>query len=145
MKKKYENFFKIQQNTQNFNFLDHLYWDWSIVWITWYAYWSYWKGSWDGPNAFIFSEILFQDLTFSGIALLIVNGITNIVASIFLFLNKKIGAILGGIFGVTLILWICIQFYVNNLFYFWLLPSCYWLWCNHILETRALCYWLFKI
>lgn len=145
MKKKYENLFKIQQNTQNFNFLDPLYWDWSIVWVTLYAYWSYWNGSWDGPNSSIFSEILFQDLTFSGIALLIVNGITNIVASIFLFLNKKIGAILGGIFGVTLMLWICIQFYVNNLFYFWLLPSCYWLWCNHILEIIALCYWLFKI
>ena len=79
MKKKYENLFKIQQNTQNFNFLDHLYWDLSIVWVTW-------KGSWEGPNASIFSEILFQDLTFSGIALLIVNEITNIVASIFLFL-----------------------------------------------------------
>ena len=86
MEKKYENLLKIQQNTQNFNFLDPLYWDWSIVWVTLYAYWSYWKGSWDGPNASIFSEILFQDLTFSGIALLIVNEITNIVASIFLFL-----------------------------------------------------------
>ena len=83
---KNENLFKIQQNTQNFNFLDPLYWNWSIVWVTWYAYWSYWKGSWEGPNASIFSEILFQDLTFSGIALLIVNEITNIVASIFLFL-----------------------------------------------------------
>lgn len=59
-----------------------------------------------------FSEILFQNLTFSGIALLIVNGVTNIVASIFLFLNKKIGVILGGIFGITLMLWICIQFYM---------------------------------
>lgn len=133
MKKKYENLFKIQQNTQNFNFLDHLYWDWSIVWITWYAYWSYWKGSWDGPNAFIFSEILFQDLTFSGIALLIVNGITNIVASIFLFLNKKIGAILGGIFGVTLMLWICIQFYVTIYFIFGF--------CQAVIGYDAIIFW----
>lgn len=59
-----------------------------------------------------FSEILFQDLTFSGAALLIVNGITNLTAAGLLFAKKKAGIILGGIFGVTLMLWICIQFYI---------------------------------
>ncbi|MBR5680869.1 MAG: hypothetical protein IKX19_09480, partial [Clostridia bacterium] len=29
-----------------------------------------------------------------------------------LFRKKKIGVTLGGIFGVTLMLWICIQFYM---------------------------------
>lgn len=59
-----------------------------------------------------FADVLFQNLTFSGIALLIVNGLTNLTASVFLILNKKIGVILGGVFGITLMLWICIQFYM---------------------------------
>ncbi len=58
-----------------------------------------------------FADALFQDFVFSGISLLIVNGITNIIASILLFMNKKSGIILGGVFGITLMLWICIQFY----------------------------------
>ena len=58
-----------------------------------------------------FSDILFSDLTFAGISLLIVNGLTNLAAAGFLIANKKPGAALGGIFGITLMLWICIQFY----------------------------------
>lgn len=87
-----------------------------------------------------FSEILFQDLTFSGIALLIVNGITNIAASIFLFLNKKIGAILGGIFGVTLMLWICIQFYM---FPFNFMSTIYFIFgfCQAITGYAAIIFW----
>ena len=57
-----------------------------------------------------FSEVLFQDYIFSGIMLIIVNGISNITASVLIFMNKKIGYILGTIFGFTLILWIIIQF-----------------------------------
>lgn len=63
-------------------------------------------------QVFPFADILFCDLTFSGIALLTVNGVTNITAAIFLLLNKKTGIVLGGIFGITLMLWICIQFYM---------------------------------
>lgn len=59
-----------------------------------------------------FSDVLFQDYFFSGIALIIVNGITNIVATILLLKKKKSGIILGGVFGITLMLWICIQFYM---------------------------------
>ena len=59
-----------------------------------------------------FSDILFKDFLFSGFALLIVNGLTNLTAAGFLFANKKAGVVLGGIFGVTLMLWICIQFYM---------------------------------
>lgn len=59
-----------------------------------------------------FADILFNDLLFSGIALLIVNGITNITASVLLFMKKRAGIILGEIFGITLMLWICIQFYM---------------------------------
>lgn len=59
-----------------------------------------------------FSKILFQNYIFSGFSLLIVNGITNITASILLFKNKKIGIILGCLFGITLMLWITIQFII---------------------------------
>ena len=59
-----------------------------------------------------FSEVLFRDFLFSGFALLIVNGLTNLTAAVLLLRKKKLGVILGGIFGVTLMLWICIQFYM---------------------------------
>ena len=59
-----------------------------------------------------FAEVVFQDLTFSGIALLIVNGLTNLAAAGLLLARKMAGVTLGGIFGITLMLWICIQFYI---------------------------------
>ena len=59
-----------------------------------------------------FSNILFKNYIFSGVALLIVNGITNFLAACLLIKNKKLGIILGGIFGFTLTLWIIIQFIV---------------------------------
>ncbi len=59
-----------------------------------------------------FAEVVFQDFTFSGWALLIVNGLTNLTAAALLLARKPAGTVLGGIFGVTLMLWICIQFYM---------------------------------
>ena len=59
-----------------------------------------------------FAKVLFQNFLFSGFALLIVNGLTNLTAAVLLLKKKKLGVILGGIFGVTLMLWICIQFYM---------------------------------
>ena len=59
-----------------------------------------------------FADVLFQNFLFPGFALLIVNGLTNLTAAILLLKKKKLGVILGGIFGVTLMLWICIQFYM---------------------------------
>ena len=59
-----------------------------------------------------FARTLFQDFLFSGFALLIVNGLTNLTAAVLLLRRKKLGVILGGVFGVTLMLWICIQFYM---------------------------------
>lgn len=58
------------------------------------------------------AEVVFQDFTFSGWALLIVNGLTNLTAAALLLARKPAGTVLGGIFGVTLMLWICIQFYM---------------------------------
>ena len=59
-----------------------------------------------------FADRVFQDFTFSGWALLIVNGLTNLTAAGLLLMKKKAGVMLGGVFGVTLMLWICIQFYI---------------------------------
>ena len=59
-----------------------------------------------------FSDVLFRDFVFSGIALLIVNGISNLTAAALLFAHRRAGVVLGGVFGVTLMLWICIQFYM---------------------------------
>lgn len=61
-----------------------------------------------------FAKVLFQDFIFSGIALIIVNGISNIVASVFLIHKKDstVGVKLGMIFGITLMLWIIIQFII---------------------------------
>ena len=56
------------------------------------------------------ADVVFQDFTFSGWALLIVNGLTNLTAAGLLLARKKAGVILGGVFGGTLMLWICIQF-----------------------------------
>lgn len=58
------------------------------------------------------ADILFKDYVFSGIALLLVNGIPNLIAAGLLLTHKKAGVICGGILGVTLMLWICIQFYM---------------------------------
>ena len=59
-----------------------------------------------------FADKLFQNFTFSGIALIVVNGITNAVATGLIFANKKGGIIAGMIFGVTLMAWIAIQFVI---------------------------------
>ena len=62
-----------------------------------------------------FADVLFQDFLFSGYALLIVIGLTNLTAAVLLLRKKTLGVILGGVFGVTLMLWICIQFYMFEL------------------------------
>lgn len=59
-----------------------------------------------------FAHLVFQDFFFSGFALLIVNGLTNLTAAGLLLAKKPSGVVLGGVFGVTLMLWIGIQFYL---------------------------------
>ena len=59
-----------------------------------------------------FADVLFQNFVFSGFALLIVNGISNLTAAVLLLMHKRAGDYLGGVFGITLMLWICIQFYM---------------------------------
>ena len=43
-----------------------------------------------------FADVLFRDLTFSGWALLIVNGLSNLTAACLLLAKKKAGVVLGG-------------------------------------------------
>lgn len=59
-----------------------------------------------------FSNILFNNYIFSGISLLIVNGLSNLIASLLIIKDNKKGLILGSVFGFTLILWIIIQFII---------------------------------
>ena len=59
-----------------------------------------------------FADVLFQNYIFPGIALIIVNGITNTIAFLLILKNKKVGYVLGTIFGFTLMLWIIIQFVI---------------------------------
>ena len=61
------------------------------------------------------AEYLYQDFVFPGIALLIVNGLTNLTAAVLLLGRRKSGVVLGGVFGVTLMLWICIQFVIFSM------------------------------
>lgn len=42
--------------------------------------------------------MLFQNFLFSGSALMIVNGLTNLTAAVLLFKKKKLGVLLGGIY-----------------------------------------------
>ncbi|MGN0817754.1 MAG: hypothetical protein ACI4L9_02185, partial [Candidatus Coproplasma sp.] len=44
-----------------------------------------------------FAEILFQDYIFSGIMLIIINGLTNLTAAALIIKNKRIGYVLGTI------------------------------------------------
>ena len=69
-------------------------------------------GAIGGAMGMPFADVLFQNFTFSGCALLIINGVTNLTAAGLLLAKRKSGVILGGIFGVTLMLWICIQFVI---------------------------------
>lgn len=59
-----------------------------------------------------FADVLFQSFTFSGIALLLVNGLPNLLAAGLLLGKRPSGVVLGGALGITLMLWICIQFYM---------------------------------
>lgn len=59
-----------------------------------------------------FSEVLFKDYLFSGVSLIIVNGITNIICFYFLLKRNCLGNKLSMIFGVTLMMWITIQFII---------------------------------
>jgi len=59
-----------------------------------------------------FAEIFFQDLLFPGIALLTVNGITNITSFILIYKNHRYAALSAMCCGIILMLWITVQFVI---------------------------------
>lgn len=59
-----------------------------------------------------FADTLFQDLLFSGICLFLINGVTNLLLAVLLFLRKRAGAISGIAFGLLLMAWCSLQFYL---------------------------------
>ena len=58
------------------------------------------------------ADVLYQDFVFPGIALLCVNGIPNFVAVYLLRTKRKAGILCGGVCGLLLMAWICIQFVI---------------------------------
>ncbi len=70
------------------------------------------------------ADILFQNFLLPGIALLCVNGLTNLLTFYLLLKRNKLGSRAGMLCGVLLMLWICIQFYIfplnftSTLFFF---------------------------
>ena len=54
----------------------------------------------------------FNDFIWPGIALLVINGLTNTFSYILLMKRSKYGALAGGICGIILMLWITVQFTV---------------------------------
>ena len=59
-----------------------------------------------------FAEVFFQDFLFPGIALLIVNGLTNTLSVFLIFRKNKYAALSGMMCGIILMLWISVQFYI---------------------------------
>ena len=59
-----------------------------------------------------FADVLFQDFVFSGVALLIVNGITNMISIYLIHSKSKYDALSGLMCGGILMLWIIVEFYI---------------------------------
>lgn len=56
-------------------------------------------------NRFPFQELFFQDLFWSGLALLLCNGVCNLIAVVF-FIQKKHAAFTMGLFaGILMVIW----------------------------------------
>jgi len=70
-----------------------------------------------------FSDVLFQNFVFPGIALLFANGITNFASFILIRKNHRYAALTVMICGIVLILWILVQFvildfnFMSNLYF----------------------------
>ena len=83
-----------------------------------------------------FADTLFQNFLFPGFSLLIVNGLTNLLAAWLLLRRNTLGATLGTVFGFTLMLWIVIQFiifpanFMSTTYFIFGLLQCV---CGHLL------------
>lgn len=54
-------------------------------------------------------DLFFRDFIWSGIALLVVNGLTNTAAFILLKRENRYGSIAGAVCGIILVLWTALQ------------------------------------
>ena len=59
-----------------------------------------------------FSDIFFQNFIFPGIALLLVNGLTNFISFFFVCTKHRYAALSVMVCGIILMLWITIQFFI---------------------------------
>ena len=59
-----------------------------------------------------FVDFLFHNFIASGIALLIANGLTNVLSIILIYRKSKYSALSGFICGIILVLWIMLEFYI---------------------------------
>lgn len=59
-----------------------------------------------------FAEVLFRDFLFPGIALLLCNGLTNLISFVLLVRRSRFASLAGITCGILLMLWIGIQFYI---------------------------------
>lgn len=59
-----------------------------------------------------FSDILFQDFIFSGIMLIVVNGVCNTVAFVGLLKRRRYGVVCGFLSGIMLLCWLSVQWVI---------------------------------
>lgn len=59
-----------------------------------------------------FAKYLYQDFVFPGIALLIVNGATQLLTAWLVWKKARLSSLFGACCGILLMLWICIQFVI---------------------------------
>ncbi len=62
-----------------------------------------------------FADVLFGDFTLPGVALLCINGLTNLAAFGLLAMRHRFAPVTGAVCGVILMLWICVQFWLWGL------------------------------
>lgn len=58
------------------------------------------------------ADVFFQNFIWSGIVLLLVNGVTNTVAFILLAKKHQLGALAGLASGIILMLWILVEYLI---------------------------------
>jgi len=59
-----------------------------------------------------FSEIFFQNFIFPGIALLLVNGVTNFISFFLIYSKRRYAALSVLLCGIILMLWITLEFVI---------------------------------
>lgn len=70
------------------------------------------NGFFEGFKKLPFYDVLFTNLVFPGISLIVVNGISQLFAFWLLFKKRPFGPKMALICGILLMAWICIQFVI---------------------------------